>query len=360
MTLSGGEMLTILSDFARRGADAEKLQGLYSQLRVLCNGDFTEEMAQKATGIILAKEKVERNLAEEVKEWVVLQKGYWNVSSCYNALQAVTKQDKIAIRVAIHRLEDKTIIEHIGVKAGEYRLVEKDYSEQRWWEASGEPFKLRFPLGIEDYCKVYPGNTVLIEGQKSQGKSSFAMEFARLNCELFPGKARYQNVEMSDDEIHERVEAYRIDIGKGEQWWRDHIEFIRRTENWWDLIDPVGLNVVDYVVEYEKAYLIAQYIWEIHKRLTTGLAVVVVQRDPFKPYGAGGYNTRNIPRLILSLRKHTLKLEDVKSYWKELDTNPTGLSVKYKKAHWWKFTKDGEWNRDEEDFKKGKKDKQWG
>ena len=114
-----------------------------------------------------------------------------------------------------------------------------------------------FPSNIEDYCKVYPGNTVLIEGQKVQGKSSFAMEFARLNCELFPGRTRYQNVEMSDDEIQERVEAYRIDIGKGEQWWREHVEFIRRTENWWDLINPKGLNIVDYVVEYEKAYLIA-------------------------------------------------------------------------------------------------------
>jgi hypothetical protein len=358
VTISGQQILTIVSDLARRGANTEQLQTVYAQIRPLCNGDFTEEMVQKVTGIILAKEKVERNVSEEVRDWVLLQHCYWNVTSCYNALQAVTKQDKQAIRVAIHRMEVDKIIEHSNNRAGEYRLVEKDYSEQTWWEATGDPLKLRHPLNVEDYSKVYQGNTILIEGQKSQGKSSYAMEFARLNCDLFPGRARYQNVEMSDDEIQERVEAYRVDINCGTQWWKEHVEFIRRTENWWDIVNPVGLNIVDYVVEYEKAYLIAQYIWEIHKRLTTGMALVIVQRDPFKPYGAGGYNIRNIPRLIISLQNHTLKLEDVKSYWKELDENPTGLTVKYKKAHWWKFIKDGEWGRGDDsqygDFAKEK------
>jgi len=130
--------------------------------------------------------------------------------------------------------------------------------------------------------------------------------------------------------------------------WRNAITVIRQTGDWWDKIEPDGLNVVDYLVEYEKAYMIAEFVWKIHQALKNGIALVTVQRDPYKPYPVGGRGVRDIPRLVLSLMKHRLRIEDAKSF----DTtygNPSGLVRKYKQASWWKFVPVGTWQYAEED-----------
>jgi len=62
---------------------------------------------------------------------------------------------------------------------------------------------------------------------------------------------------------------------------------IKRTSDWWDLVDPDAINIIDYLVEYEKSYLIAQFVFNIHQKMKSGIALIVVQRDPMKPYPSG-------------------------------------------------------------------------
>jgi hypothetical protein len=57
--------------------------------------------------------------------------------------------------------------------------------EQKWWLDEGKPLGLVIPLGVEKYAKIFPGNIILLEGEKSQGKSTFALEFARLNKNIY-------------------------------------------------------------------------------------------------------------------------------------------------------------------------------
>jgi hypothetical protein len=249
--------------------------------------------------------------------------------------------------MAFRRLEtDEKLIEKYGNKRGIYRLIDRTLAIQDWRKAKGKPLDLDFPLGVGRFVKIYPGNIILLEGQKSQGKSAFAIEFCRLNCSLFQEKILYQNVEMSDDEFLERFESYGDVRTVGE--WDKTMTIIRQTESWWDKILPDGLNIIDYLVEYKEAFLIAQFIFNIHQKLKNGIALVVVQRDPFKPYPAGGRGVRDIPRLILSLIHHKIKIEDVKSFKKTEFGNPAGLIRKYKQASWWNFIGDGEWEKTEE------------
>lgn len=151
---------------------------------------------------------------------------------------------------------------------------------------------------------------------------------------------------MSDDEFLERFESYK-DVRTVEEWDK-MMTIIRQTDSWWDKILPDGLNIIDYLVEYKEAFLIAQFIFNIHQKLKNGIALVVVQRDPFKPYPAGGRGVRDIPRLILSLIHHKIKIEDVKSFRKTEFGNPSGLTRKYKQVSWWNFIGDGEWEKMEE------------
>jgi hypothetical protein len=206
---------------------------------------------------------------------------------------------------------------------------------------------LKWPLGIQEFARLYPGNVALLEGQKSQGKSAFAIEFCRLNYHLFDGKTLYQNVEMSQSEIKERFDSYGELFPAKEA--QRAILFTKVHEAWWDRIQPNGLNVVDYLIEYEKAYMLADFVWKIHQKLDKGIALVLIQRDPFKPYPKGGLGVRDIPRLIISLLNHQLKLEDVKSFNKTEWGNPTGLAVKYKHVNYCQFRYDSNWFRAEEE-----------
>ena len=151
---------------------------------------------------------------------------------------------------------------------------------------------------------------------------------------------------MSDDELTYRFDSYE-DVMTPNEWWSS-VTIIRQTSEWWDKVNPDGLNVIDYLIEYKEAYLIADFVFKIHQRLKTGIALVVVQRDPLKPYPAGGRGVRDIPRLVVSLLNHKIRLEDVKSFHITDKGNPTGMMKKYKQVSWWKFVSTTDWQQKEE------------
>lgn len=349
--LTPQQLINILRAGSAQGLDPNQLRFLRARLK---SENETPETVEKIQKIIDGTEEKQRNLSEEIKNWVLLQTGYINVTDCYNELHIIKKEDKNNARVNFHRLTEEGLIERYGKKSGMYRKIETKKIIQEWWKAAGRPLLLDFPLDVHKFAKIFPGNIILIEGQKSQGKTAFALEFARLNCDKFEGKTLYQNIEMSDDEILQRIESYPADILNPEHF-QEKIEIVRQTECWWDFIQSDGLNIVDYVVEYKETYLIAEYIFNIHKKLKNGIALIVVQRDPNKMYGSGGYSIRNIPRLIISLQNHVLKLEDVKSFWIRGDDrhNPTGMSIKYKLRQWWDFSPEGEWYKEEKEASNG-------
>jgi hypothetical protein len=347
MTISGQHIFTALRAWHQAGTSSDELIQLYHSLR---NGqEIPPEIEVKINALLKGVDDKERNIAEEVRNWIELAGDYLSISDCYRELVIISKVDKNRVRVALHKLCEKGIIERYKDRPGHYRKVNNIYVEQEWWQATGEPLPVLFPLNIHHYAKIYNGNTILLEGAKSQGKTAFCIEFARLNRDLFSDRVLYQNVEMASSEILNRAKSYPPAVFTPEEM-RQSIEFVPRTENWWDIVNPNGVNVIDYVVEYQDAYKVAQYIFNIHKKLKSGIALIVVQKDPNKAYGYGGYSIRNIPRLVISLQKHTAKLEDIKSFYNVDDQgNPTGMECKYKLVNWWKFLPaDSGWKREED------------
>ncbi len=311
----------------------------------VCDPPFPQkEISEKVKSAIKRQDATEKNLTEEVREWVCRQGGVFLSSEIVKELELSSRVAKKNLSKILSRFAEDGIIEKSGNKRGSWRLIDRKIQEQCWWQDDGLPLSLRFPLGIENFAKVFPGNVILLEGQKSQGKSAFALEFCRLNAGSFGQKALYQNVEMSNSELLERFKSYG-DVMTPEQW-RTSVIFIRQTTEWWDKILPDGLNVVDYLIEYEKSYMIADFVWKIHQKLKNGIALIVVQRNPLKPYPWGGQAVRDIPRLILSLVHHKLKLEDIKTFHPTAYGNPSGLVRKYKQVNWWQFKPDSEWEQD--------------
>jgi hypothetical protein len=324
----------------------------------ICSPPFPQnEIKEKIKSALKRENTSERALADEVREWILSSSGDFLSSDVVKELGLSSTVVKKNLSKILNRLADQEgVIEKVGTKRGSWRKINREYKEQQWWNDEGHEMPLKFPLGVELFAKIYRGNVILLEGQKSQGKSAFALEFCRMNYHLFGEKVLYQNIEMSDSELQNRFQSYK-DVMSLDQW-RNAVTIIRQTGEWWDKIVPDGLNVVDYLLEYEKSYLIADYVWKIHQRLKNGVALVVVQRDPLKPYPTGGRGVRDIPRLILSLVHHKIKIEDVKSFHMTMGQNPSGLVRKYKQSSWWNFKPDSEWEfeKDEKykDFKETK------
>jgi DNA-binding transcriptional MerR regulator len=359
--MTAEDLLQTIKHLTSSGMPPEKIGEIYETLKPSMNGGFTEEHHKEVLRMISGLDSKEKNLTQEVTAWVENADGeVVNIMQCFSELELKSKQDKAAARKAFLRLAQKNVIEHHGEKSGFYRKIQAGTGEQEWWAAKGVPLKLDFPLEL-DQAKIYPGNIILIEGSKSQGKTRFCLEFARLNKKLFPNKRiLYQNVEMADDEILKRVEAFE----ESGMWtlkdFRERVEVKKVTSGWWDFIRKEDINIIDYLIEYIDPYKIAQYILNIHKKLTSGIALICLQKDPAKMYGSGGYATRNIPRLIVSLQNHVIKLEDVKAFW--MDTpeshNPTGMMRRYKMPGLWKMIPDTPWTKDLE-VVKDKKDKKY-
>jgi len=325
----------------------------------VCSPPFPErELLTKIQSAMKRQDSIERNLTEEVREWAMSTSGVFLSTDVHKDLCLSTRVHKKAVSTILARLCDQGIIEKYGEKRGQFRTINKIVVEQEWWKGDiGCPLPVKFPLEIHDFVRIYPGNIILLEGQKSQGKSAFALEFCRMNKNLFSQKILYQNVEMADSELLERFNAY-DDVMPLDEW-KQIMTVIRQTKDWWDVILSDGLNVIDYLVEYREPWKLPQFVFDIHQRLKSGIALIVVQRDPMKPYPTGGRGVRDIPRAIISLIKHKVRLEDVKSFYQTAYGNPTGLCRKYKQVNWWQFKPDSEWDHEEEEkydyFKKKEK-----
>jgi hypothetical protein len=351
LSLTSSDVLSIMSAMARRKEPPAKISQVFFHFRSTLNGLWSDADIKVAEKILLGLDTEGRNLAQEVTEWVAGTTGNFLSSDLQRFLNITERADIKNLSMILKRLSEEGMIEKYGERNGSWRRIDRSYVEQCWWDDDGQPLPVSFPLGVGDFAKVYHGATILLEGQKSQGKSAFALEFSRLNAHLFSDKVLYQNVEMTNTELTDRVKAYG-DVYSPEQW-RRSVTFIRQTSDWWDKIQPDGLNVVDYLIEYKESYLIADFIWRIHQKLKSGIALVIVQRDPLKPYPVGGRGVRDIPRLILSLVHHKIKIEDVKSYHNVMGRNPSGLSRKFKLASWWRFVPASEWDFAEDEKYEG-------
>jgi len=217
--------------------------------------------------------------------------------------------------------------------------------------------------------------TILAEGEKSTGKSAFGIETAWLNRKLFPGKVRY----MQNGELNKQMLTIRLMLRPQETYpikkFSESIEFITRHRDWWDIVNPEGLNIIDYIEEHEKKYLIPDYIARIQERLTTGIALIILQRVPGRDYGTGGAEIRNKPSVIVALKRqgkiNSVHIEDIKSYnqqnigtlFGDEVTNPRGLWREYNLIDGWKFYAKGKWrspdDKKEYDYFRGGKDEQF-
>jgi len=298
----------------------------------LCDPPFTRgDILVKIKSAYKRENIKEKSVAEGVREFLEVTTGNFTVTDCHKFLDLVTKGNK-SIIMALSRLVKEGKIERIGNHAGTYRKVESGFEIKDWKNASDKLFDFDMPLGIHKYSFIAPGDIILISGVTDAGKSTFAMEFIRLNMQRH--KIFYFSSEINAGGLKRRITKSETDIDK---W---NFVFSDIWDNAVDIIQPNDINILDYIEPPGGDYrLIPNIITDIHNKLKKGkgIAICLLQKKKSTKYeeyeyGAGGQMTLNKASLAINLDpdypggKCTLK--KVKN--RRVDFNPVGHFIKYK------------------------------
>lgn len=278
-----------------------------SVLKILaksCNPPFpTNEIVTKCNSAVDRAERKERNLAQEIYDYVAVTSGYFSVTSCYMVLQVVTKQDKTTARVALNRLKEKGIIEKHPTQDGIYRRVETNF-DFITFDDNEDPeveYPVKLPLGLNDLAEISQGNIILVAGEFNAGKTSFLLNVLKNNKNRLP--IRYITSEMSKSEFKKRFASFCLPLS----FWKQDAdtEYVRKSFDFHAAIKPDALNIIDYMEFRDSDYTKgAEYLTKIHDALKTGIAIVAVQKKEGVRMPRSGDMIIEKPRLAISLSKY--------------------------------------------------------
>jgi hypothetical protein len=180
-----------------------------------------------------------------------------------------------------------------------------------------------FPLGEENLFRLMPKNVVIVSGSPDSGKTAYMMNLVYKNQSKF--HIQYNSSEMGAMEFKSRLEMF-PDI-MIDEW-----TFLakERGGDFHDIIDPNGINIIDFLEMHDNFYEVGKHIKRIFDRLRDGVAFIALQKNPGTENPLGGHRAREKARLVINLDHdypgHKAKITKAKN-WRTHE-NPRGL-VKY-------------------------------
>jgi hypothetical protein len=353
---------TIACNLVRGGMAEDEIRKVMTQLHGSLppsNEPFTlKEAMQKVDQALKRPEKRIKRWSDEVRGWVSLTHGYFPNIACYSDLGAKTPEEKANIRMQLKKLKDEKVIEPHPKRNGYHRLIQKELEEIDWKNAQTKEIDLRFPLGIEEFVKIYPKTVIMVAGKSDSGKTGFLLEFAKLNQGNH--KINFFMNEASDEELAVRLKLFK---GMRTEDWK--CTFFRRDDNFEDVIRPNEINIIDYLDVTEDFAHIGTPLKSIHSRLDKGVALIAIQKNPklydFKTsqyididLGIGGAKSIGKSRLYLSIDDNEIKIVKAKNRRGKKD--PNGLKRRFSIYDGHDFVGRGLWHKpgwdrpDEEQF----------
>lgn len=271
----------------------------------------------------------EKNLAQEIREWVELTSGDFSVTNCRQELTLVDTKEIKYISQVMKRLVSDGVIEKTGNKNGIFRRIETESPDIDIFSIQKETFPIRFPLGLHDLFLAMPKNIIIVAGTQDAGKTAFMLRTASLNMNRGT-EIRYLTSEMGGVELVSRLEDFE-DIPLGD--WKN-VNFKECATNFQDYILPDAINIIDYLEVTDSFWLVGEMIRKVFDRLNDGLCIIALQKDFKTELGRGGSFGLEKPRLYVTLTSNPpagglAKIVKCKN-WKIKNHNPNGRECSFK------------------------------
>ena len=312
----------------------------------LCDPPFPEkELKQKIMSALKRSEKQERNLTQEISDWLSVTKGDFTVTECDKELEIVTKRDKANRRKIFSRLSDQTVIVRIETKAGTYRKADTGYKEIDIESVTDKKtLPIELPFGLDRLVDVMPKDLIVFAGMTNAGKTALLLEATMLNQDRF--KVYYFSSEMGKDALKKRWE-------KREPRVRANFKFIEdmSPHNILDWLKPNDLNVIDYLEDVEgEPYRVVSLLAKIQNKLKDGVAIVAMQKNSNTRWAIGGEQTKSKSALFCTIDAEypgaRMRIEKAKVFRNE---NPNGWTCKFKIVGGINLIKTDSWGPEEEE-----------
>jgi hypothetical protein len=302
-------------------------------LAASCNPPFPLREAARKVQAALKATPAERNLAQEIKEYLECVAGRFSTVDLDRELGITSKVEKTNRRKVLHRLAQDGIIHRDPNNNGFYFKPSDDHEIIDPWQSDELPeYRLIWPrpLNIHDYCYLYSQSLAVVAGAKDAGKTALMLNIAASNPGL---RVSYFNSEMAVGELQLRLSKF--DLGR--ESWR-HVEWIGNynSQNVEDIIRPDNLNIIDYLEEPAETWKLGIQISRIRQKLRNGVAIIGLQKDRGKDMARGGESTMQKSRIYLTLDNGEAKLV-VGKLWRTPGRNPKNMTWRYKLVDGCKF-----------------------
>ena len=334
------ESLFHVANCLRKGGMArEDVEKVLINLAKICTPPFPEKDALKKIESAWKRENCDINLAAEVRDWVLSTTGTFMSTDVHRelSLSTLSTTPEEARRVnknlseILRRLCDEELIERVGERRGCFRRVERDLQVIDFLNAeASNVLNLEWPapFHLEQLVKIYPKNIIVVAGASNAGKTALLLNVVNLNMKRF--RIAYFSSEMGPEEMRLRLEKFQIPL-------RDWVfEPYERASNFAHAIIPDALNIIDYLEMTDNFYQVGGEIKAIFDRLSTGIAIIALQKKSGAALGRGGDFSMEKARLYLSMDAGELQIIKGKN-WAKPGVNPNGKIFKFKLVDGCKF-----------------------
>jgi len=280
----------------------------------------------------------EESLAKRVLEWVKGTHAWWATEELDRDLGFVSASDRDYRGKILRKLRVEGIVEQHPKINKQFRYVNTKVTNLNFKTASGAGIlPIRWPLGVEEFVNLFPGNMVVVAGSPNTGKTALMLNFIYLNQGILP--IYYFCSEMGEVELRDRLDKFPgMDI---EDW---HFEAVDRASDFADVIRPDCVNLIDYLEMTTELYMINAHLTAISHKLGSGFAIVAIQKKQGAIFGRGQEFGLEKPKLYLSLDKGKLQIVKGKS-WAKKNVDPNGLQVSFKIIDGCQFEACSSWDR---------------
>lgn len=247
--------------------------------------DFTPNRDKNVTENVTTALQGFDYLSRKIQDWIEQTSGWFETPELDRDLDITSAKDKDNRRQILWRLEDKAIIEHHPKRNKAFRFVNTKATSLAFKTASNAGvLPIKWPLGIERYVNLFPGNIGLVAGSPNAGKTALLLNFIYLNQDNFP--IYYLCSEMGAVELRDRLDKFR---GMAIEDWK--FEAIERGSAFADVIRPDCVNLIDYLEMTTELYTVNTHLTAISHKLGSGIAIVALQKKQGAIFG----RVRNFP-----------------------------------------------------------------